>query len=322
MKRAVSIFLILFFHTACVPVPTPQSFPTLTSTVAQPPPTFTLVPPTETVTPIIPTSTPTPEICDPRQTDYCITDGHFLFQRPIQPPGNTSIDPTYPYASTADGTRDPHHGVEFLNKFGTPVYAAGGGAVLFAGSDEAPVYSPWPNYYGNVVVIQHTDGLATLYAHLSQVTVVTGQNVRAGDQVGEVGQSGVAIGSHLHFEVRRGVVTDYFSTQNPELWLAPNLGENGMPFGVMQISVVDGQNVLVKRAEYTMQYFPETDPSANTIYYGVTYSADMLTGAENAVRGDLAPGRYRLALQYNGQHLERWVEVKSGRLTQVIFTVK
>lgn len=322
MKSILSIFFILLFLSACSPAPIPQSIPTLIPTVVPATPTFTIVPATPPSTLLPPTATTTPEVCDPLQADYCITDGHFLFQRPIKLPGNTSIDPTYPYASTANGTRDPHHGVEFLNRFGTPVYAAGEGVILFAGPDETAVYSLWPNYYGNVVVIQHAQGLATLYAHLSKITVVTGQNVQAGDPIGEVGQSGVAIGSHLHFEVRRGDMQDYFSTQNPELWLVPNTNQSGMPFGVIQISVVDGQNTLVKRAEYTMQHFAESDSSANLVYYGVTYSADLLNGEENAVRSDLAPGRYRLVLQYNGQHLERWVEVKSGRLTQVVFTVK
>jgi hypothetical protein len=54
----------------------------------------------------------------------------------------------------------------------------------------------------------------------------------------------------------------------------------------------------------------------------VTYSADMLKGEESAGFGDLPVGKYRLVLQYNGQHLERWVEVESGKLTQVAFVVK
>ena len=65
----------------------------------------------------------------------------------------------------------------------------------------------------------------TLYAHLSKVDVQAGDEVKAGDLIGKVGQSGVATGSYLHFEVRKGGDgTDYFSTQNPELWLAPNDG--------------------------------------------------------------------------------------------------
>ncbi len=232
-----------------------------------------------------------------------------------------SVDVTYRYASTANGTRDPHHGVEFYNKFGTPVYAAGDGVVAFAGPDNKPRYSPWPNYYGNVVVIQHANDLYTLYAHLSKITVEAGKSVAAGEQIGEVGQTGVAIGSHLHFEVRRGNVEDYFSTQNPELWLIPDQDKNGQPFGVIQISAANHQGRLVKRAEYTIQLYADQNQPSGNIYYGVTYSADMLQGEENAAMGDLPAGKYRIVLQYNGQHIERWVEVESGKLTQMLFVV-
>ena len=55
---------------------------------------------------------------------------------------------------------------------------------------------------GRLVVIDHGDELYTLYAHLSKIQVEQGQAVPAGEQIGEVGQSGVATGPHLHFEVR------------------------------------------------------------------------------------------------------------------------
>jgi len=323
MKR-VLILSVMLFLVSCAPVPTPPSVPDLTRTsipvVIQP--TFTSIPPTATLTPVVPTQTSAPVACDPHTVDYCVTDGHFVFQRPIKSPGNTSVDGTYRYASTANGTRDPHHGVEFLNKFGTPVYAAGDGVVAFAGPDSKATYSPWPNYYGNVVVIKHANDLYTLYAHLSKITVEAGKNVLAGEQIGEVGQTGVAIGSHLHFEVRRGNVEDYFSTQNPELWLIPNQDENGGLLGVIQISAMTSAGQLVKHAEFTIQPYNQNQPSGN-IDYGVTYSGDMLKGAEeNAAMGDLPAGKYRLVLQYNGQHVERRVEVESGKLTQVIFVVK
>jgi murein DD-endopeptidase MepM/ murein hydrolase activator NlpD len=149
------------------------------------------------------------------------------------------VDPSYRYASTANGTRDPHRGVEFLNKFGTPVYAAGEGIVIFAGPDSQPVYSPWSDYYGNLVVIEHENDLYTLYAHLSDILVQQGQRVSAGDVIGEVGQTGVAIGSHLHFEVRLGDGEDSSSTENPELWLIPNPDESGRLMGAIQLSIVD-----------------------------------------------------------------------------------
>jgi murein DD-endopeptidase MepM/ murein hydrolase activator NlpD len=322
MEHFYRLSVLFCFLVSCTPVPPSQSLQTSTPTLTVLEPTLTAIPSTATFTPVPSTQTMTPVICDPYKEAYCITNGHFLLQRPIKPPAYTFVDVTYRYASTANGTRDPHHGVEFLNKFGTPVYAAGDGIVVFAGADKAAVYSPWPNYYGNLVVIQHGQELYTLYAHLSRITVEAGKIIMAGEQLGEVGQTGVAIGSHLHFEVRRGDVENYFSTENPELWLVPNLDETSQPFGALQISVVDSQGLLVKRAEFNLYSLDMQDQPANNIYYGVTYSKDMLKEQENAAIGDLKAGRYRLVVQYNGQLLERWVAVESGKLTRVVLVVK
>ncbi|HUE99052.1 MAG TPA: M23 family metallopeptidase [Anaerolineales bacterium] len=283
-------------------------------------PANTLPSPTS-VPSIVPSFTPTTEIpCDPFSVDFCITEGHFLLQRPIQPPGNDLIDATYRYGSTANGTRDPHHGVEFVNPSGTPVHAGAEGMVIFAGSDKEAIYAPWGNFYGNLVVIEHDD-LFTLYAHLSRVDVEAGQKVFAGDKIGEVGWTGGAIGSHLHFEVRHGNVEDYFATQNPELWLVPARDVNGDPFGTLMISVGDEGNALFKNANFTIGYYPELSQSPVKLYYGTTYSSDMFLGDENAALGELSAGRYRIAVEMNGQIHERWVEVESGKLTQVVFAV-
>jgi hypothetical protein len=232
------------------------------------------------------------------------------------------VDPTYRYGSTANGTREPHHGVEFPNPGGTPVYAAADGVVIFAGSDDHVLYSLRPNFYGNLVVLRHSDGLFTLYAHLSRIDVKANQVVRAGTRVGEVGRTGVAIGSHLHFEVRRGTAEDYFSTQNPELWLIPANDTNGIPLGALMISVVDEDHSLVKNAAITLRYYLDRSGQPVSSYYGVTYAPDLLNGEENAGWGDLRPGQYRIAIGRNGKVYERWVEVESGKLTQVAFVVK
>jgi hypothetical protein len=273
---------------------------------------------------VTPTITPTPEPpCDPFTVDFCITDGHFLLQRPIRPPANDLIDPIYGYGSTANGTREPHHGVEFSNPSGTPVYAAGDGTVIFAGPDDEAVYAPWRNFYGNLVVIEHPDGLFTLYAHLSKIEVqAEEQNVFAGDKIGEVGRTGGAIGSHLHFEVRRGDGEDYFATQNPELWLTPAKDENGRPFGTLMISLLNGDGNLVEDANFTIGYYSDPTRSPIKFYYATPYSPDMLMGKENIVLDALSAGDYRIAVETNGQILERWVEVESGKLTQVVFVIR
>ena len=272
---------------------------------------------------LVPSLTPVPKIsCDPLKAEFCITEGHFLLQRPIHTPANPAVDPTYRYGSTANGTREPHHGVEFPNPSGTPVYAAAEGTVIFAGPDVRALYSPWPDFYGNLVVLRHAQGLFTLYAHLSKIDVEENQVVSAGTQVGEVGRTGVAIGSHLHFEVRRGAPEDYYATQNPELWLIPDRDAGGNLLGAMMISVMDENRSLLKYAKFTIRYDPSRSGRPVRSYYGETYPSDLLTGEENAGLGDLLPGQYRIAIERNGKVYERWVEVESDKLTQVAFVVR
>ena len=181
---------------------------------------------------------------------------------------------------------------------------------------------PWSNYYGNLIVIKHPDHLYTLYAHLSKILVQKGQEVTAGDQIGEVGQSGVAIGPHLHFEVRRGDVEDETSTENPELWLVPNQSQEGTPLGALQLSIVDQNHKLVENAQFNLEHYREQSQSADFVYYVDTYAKKMLNGEENAGIGDLPAGLYRILLVYNGNRYERWLEVESGKLTQAMIVVK
>jgi len=319
MKYYFLVFI--FFITSCTPAvqtAVAQSLPTAASNASF----LTYTPEPATAIPVTPSPTATPISCNPLTVDFCITDGHFIFKNPIFLPGNTFVDTTYPYGSTQNGQREPHHGVELLNKFGTPVHAAGDGVVQFAGPDKEAIYSPWKNFYGNVIVIRHADELYTLYAHLSQIDVKAGDEVKAGDQIGEVGQSGVATGSHLHFEVRRGGDgTDYFSTQNPELWLIPNDDESGNPLGVISFAIKD-QNGEFQFAEFTARYYLDKNGPKLKSHYITTYAKDMMLLDENAALGDLPPGYYYIALKYNGHLYERWVEVESGRLTQVVFAEK
>lgn len=318
MKRLLSILVSLFTFISCAPVETPQSAPTIPPTLFKPVRTSTS---TSTPIPVLLFSTNTPVACDPLAVDFCITDGHFILQRPVKPPAHDSVDSTYRYGSTANGARDPHHGAEFVNESGTPVYAAAHGEVIFAGPDEKVTYSPWANYYGNLVVIKHADGLFTLYAHLSKIDAQVNQEVLAGDKIGEVGSTGVAIGSHLHFEVRRGDAKDYSATQNPELWLAPGKDESGKIFGTLMISIVD-QRFDFQYAEFMINHYLDPNQPPVKSYYVSTYARNMMTGDENAALSDLPSGYYRIALEYNGRHYERWVEVESGKLTQVVIVVK
>ena len=326
MKVLLNLLVSALALAACAaPAPalaTQSALPTATLT-----PTLVPATPTDTATQPAPTSTPTTPAtataipCDPLDEDYCISAGSFLFQRPIRPPGNDAVDETYPYASTARGKRDTHHGVEFLNKFGTPVVAASQGVVVYSGSDRDVLFSLWPNFYGNVIVLQHSENLYTLYAHLSKIYVQAGQAVQAGEKIGEVGQSGVAIGSHLHFEVRVGEPHDYFAAVNPELWLLPKSDESGQQLGALQISIRDSTGQF-RLTDWTLAHYRDRSQPPVLVYYLSTYAREMVHGDENAAIGDLSPGTYRIAFTMNDHVYERWVEVKSGKLTQVAFRVK
>ena len=88
------------------------------------------------------------------------------------------------------------------------------------------------------------------------------------------------------------------------------------------ISIVDLDGNLVENANFTIGYYSDPSQPPNKVYYMKPYSTDMLLGEENAALGELSAGQYRIAVETNGQILERWVEVESGRLTQVVFVVK
>lgn len=98
------------------------------------------------------------------------------------------------------GTRRLHAGTDFGVDEGTPVHAADGGVVVEAG---------WVSGYGYTVIIDHGNGMSTLYAHNSDVAVSPGQTVSKGQVVSYSGNTGGSTGPHLHFEVRiNGEPTD------------------------------------------------------------------------------------------------------------------
>ena len=90
-----------------------------------------------------------------------------------------------------------HEGIDLKAQKGTPVYSAHAGVVLYADDHIRG--------YGNMVVIRHSSGLSTVYAHNSRLLVHKGQYVREGTRIALSGNTGHSTGPHLHFEVRNGV---------------------------------------------------------------------------------------------------------------------
>ena len=112
------------------------------------------------------------------------------------PPGIWPSDG--PHTVSGNGYSSGHLGIDITATPSTLVLASGGGVVVFAGFSQ---YG-----YGNVVQIDHMDGFATVYGHLSQINVSQCEVVSGGQVIGIAGSTGNSTGIHLHFEVREGNV--------------------------------------------------------------------------------------------------------------------
>lgn len=120
------------------------------------------------------------EFYEEHYPDYCPTTGMYTS------PYGWREDPFN------DGSYKFHSGIDISNSIGTPVYAAGGGTVEFAG---------WISGYGNCLIVNHGNGIKTRYAHLSKMLVSEGDSVRKTDKIALMGMTGRVTGPHLHFEV-------------------------------------------------------------------------------------------------------------------------
>ena len=116
------------------------------------------------------------------------TGGTFLFPAsgPITSPFGYRTHPIF-------GDSRLHTGIDIGAAYGSAVWAAGGGTVVFAGTMSG---------YGNAIVVDHGGGIATTYNHLSGFSVSSGSTVSRGQTIGSVGCTGYCTGPHLHFEVR------------------------------------------------------------------------------------------------------------------------
>ena len=98
-----------------------------------------------------------------------------------------------------------HKGIDIAASFGSDVFCAAKGKVIFAGSKGG---------YGNCVIVSHGNGLATLYGHLSEILVKANQEVKVGEIIAKSGNSGRSTGPHLHYEVHKNN-----TPVNPKLFL-------------------------------------------------------------------------------------------------------
>jgi murein DD-endopeptidase MepM/ murein hydrolase activator NlpD len=289
--------------------PTPTAPPaTLTTVAATPTQELDALPagatpdpardPAREISPIsMPRPSPTP--FPPRPRTFV---DHYWLERPFGPQGQQRAERFYPYGSRGDGTYPIHHGADFTSPMGTPIYAIADGAR--------------DDFYG-LVVIQELDRtlndepLFVLYGHLSRVAVQPGQRVATGDKVGEVGMSGVAMGPHLHLEVRIGE-NDYLHTVNPDLWLRPLPGHGTLAGELLSAKgepIAEAQLVLFRAGSTTPYRF-------FTSYPAIRVNADPAWG-ENLCTGDVPAGQWMVQARYQGIVTSRDVTINAGETAWV-----
>lgn len=236
---------------------------------------------------------------------------------------NQIAAPSYQFGSTGDGKYRPHHGMDIANTFGTPVRAATTGEVVHAGLDDTDLLGPYGNFYGYAVVIRLDRRLSVaggeldvylLYGHMSEVTVSKGQRVQPDDIVGMVGMSGIAIGPHLHVEIRVGA-NNYEASVNPYLWVEPPPGAGAV---AVRLLTADGRTwprarVTIARFEgnlatwaRVMEIYPDNE----------SINPDPAFGDNGAMEA-VPAGVYYLVAVVNGERVAAEAVVRPGETTFV-----
>lgn len=279
---------------------------------------------------IPPTPTPIPVILTPGRSwvnflpPSPLENDHFWVGRPFAGGVTTQIAaPTYQFGSTGGGRYRIHHGMDIGNPFGTPVLSGAVGEVVFAAPDSEELMGPYNNFYGNTVVIRLDQKLPVaggaldvfvLYGHLSQINVAAGQRVNPEDVIGLVGMTGIAIGPHLHVEIRVGANT-YGQSVNPYLWVKPLAGTGAV---AVRLLTADGRTWPTARlslAQFVdnravwarvLEIYPDNE----------SINPDPAWG-ENSAMDAVPAGNYYIYGVVNGERVAANLSVNAGQTTFV-----
>ena len=239
---------------------------------------------------------------------------HFYFVWPIAAVYKATPVWDYRYGGIYFGPDIIHTGIDLPAPLDTEVMAAGPGTVVWAGYGlYSGVKDNRDDPFGLAVAIRHDFGynnlpLFTVYAHMSEVDVIPGQWVNTGDLVGNVGETGMTTGPHLHFEVRLGE-NDFWETRNPELWLAPPQGYGVIAGRVMSThgTVLDSYLVTIKSLATGLYTTVKTYAALN-VHRDEYYQ-------ENVVVGGLPEGLYEINIPYGALNRIVTVQVLPGQVT-------
>jgi murein DD-endopeptidase MepM/ murein hydrolase activator NlpD len=242
---------------------------------------------------------------------------HFYFSRPIAADVVNWPVADYRYGGIFFSSEIVHTGIDIPAKLHTPVQAAGSGKVVWAGYGLYYGQNDPNDPYGLAVTIRHDFGfngqyIYTVYAHMDRIDVVTGEQVETGQPVGIIGTTGLTTGPHLHFEVRMER-NSYFTTYNPELWLAPPQG-----WGVLVGRVLNTNNSLLGRQDVVVRSFTSPRRWVVRSYGNQAVNSDPYF-KENLVLNDLPAGDYEIAIDYLDRTHKQRITISPGAVTYFTF---
>ncbi len=248
---------------------------------------------------------------------------HFWLGQPHSAGYNQFYSPNYQFGSTANERYRIHHGVDIASDTGTPVLAMGEGEVVHAGADNPALLGPYNNFYGNAVVVRLNRRLPTaegeqdvyvLLGHMSEVYVERGQQVTPDVVVGAVGMTGIAIGPHLHVEVRVGQ-NSYLHSVNPALWMQNPPGTGSVAARLLSADGRSWSDARLSLLRYegggtrwvrTIEIYPDAE----------NISPDPAWG-ENGALSQLAAGAYWIGGVVNGEKFGQNITIYPGETTFV-----
>lgn len=245
---------------------------------------------------------------------------HFYFTRPIAADDVNWPLADYRYGGMLPGNTFIHTGVDIDAKLHTRIIAAGPGTVTSAGYGLYSGASDPDDPYGLAVTIRHDFGykgraLYTIYAHMDRIDVSIGQHVEAGEPLGIVGLTGNTSGPHIHFEVRIEDNT-FFSTRNPELWLAPPQG-----WGVLVGRLFNTNNSYLTAHEVQVSNKSSRQKWTVLSYHNTTINSDEYY-KENLVLSDLPAGDYIVSLTYQDKPYKAEITIRPGAISFFTFRGK
>ena len=245
---------------------------------------------------------------------------HFYFTKPIPSGQGGFVNPEYRYGSTHFGEECIHTGIDIVAARGTLVVAAAAGEVVWAGYGLYSGYEDKEDPYGLAVAVRHDFGYAgqvlyTVYGHLSSISVWPSQRVEMGQAIGEVGDTGHASGTHLHFEVRLDQLR-YFSSRNPELWIVP-----AQDTGVVAGLALDRWGRPLVEQLIQLRSLDTGQRWQTWTYASGTVRPDEVYG-ENFAIGDLPGGAYEVRIDIQGSRSTGGMFLHPGQTNFLYFRHK